>query len=105
MTPTAPSSRAPFDPNAEAVVLRSFEVMGGSLLEEFHELFHPECVNHEAKAEPPAARGRGPEAMHATANGCRRRMQTSPGRSMRSSSSVTSSPSTARCPGARSEIS
>jgi predicted ester cyclase len=67
MTPTAPSSRALFDPNAEAVVLRSIELMGGGLLEEFHELFHPECVNHEAKAEPPAARGRGPEAMYATA--------------------------------------
>lgn len=67
MTPTAPSSRALFDPNAEAVVLRSIELMGGGLLEEFHELIHPECVNHEAKAEPPAARGRGPEAMYATA--------------------------------------
>ena len=67
MTSTAASSRALFDPNAEAVVLRSIELMGGGLLEEFHELFHPECVNHEARAEPPAARGRGPEAMYATA--------------------------------------
>jgi predicted ester cyclase len=67
MTLTAPSSRAVLDPNAESVVLRSFEVMGGGRLEEFHEVFHPECFNHEAKAEPPAARGRGPEAMYATA--------------------------------------
>ncbi len=66
-TLTAPSSHAPFDPNAEAVVLRSIEIMGGSPLERFYELFHPECVNHEAKAEPPATRGRGPEAMYATA--------------------------------------
>lgn len=67
LTPAPPPSRAPFDPGAEAVVLRSIEVMGGGPLEDFHELFHPECVNHEAKAEPPAARGRGPEAMYATA--------------------------------------
>jgi predicted ester cyclase len=62
-----PPSRALFDPNAEAVALRSFEVMAGTVLEEFHEVYHPECVNHEAKAEPPATRGRGPEAMYATA--------------------------------------
>jgi predicted ester cyclase len=70
-TPAAPSSRPPFDPNAEAVVLRSMEIMGGSPLEafhaDFHEVYHPECVNHEAEAEPPATRGRGPEAMYATA--------------------------------------
>lgn len=67
MTPTAPSTRAAFDPNAEAVVLRSIAVMGGGSLEEFHALYHPECVNHEAQAEPPATRGRGPQAMYATA--------------------------------------
>ncbi len=62
-----PSRRTPFDPNAEAVVLRSIEIMNGGSLEDFHELIHPHCVNHEAKAEPPATRGRGPEAMYATA--------------------------------------
>lgn len=67
MTLAAPSSHASLDPNAEAVVLRSFEIMGGSRLEDFQAVFHPECVNHEAKAEPPATRGRGPEAMYATA--------------------------------------
>jgi predicted ester cyclase len=65
--PTTPSTHAPLHPNAEAVVLRSIEVMRSGRLEEFHEVFHPECVNHEAKAEPPATRGRGPEAMYATA--------------------------------------
>jgi predicted ester cyclase len=47
--------------------VRSLEVMGGGLREEFDEVFHPECVNREAQAEPPATRGRGPEVMYATA--------------------------------------
>jgi hypothetical protein len=34
---------------------------------EFDLVFHPDCVNHEAKNEPPASRGTGPEAMRATA--------------------------------------
>ncbi len=41
--------------------------MGDGTLEEFHEVLHPEFLNHEAKDEPPAARGRGPDAAYATA--------------------------------------
>ena len=67
ITPTAPSRRAPLDATAGSVVRRSFEVMAAGAREEFDEVFHPECVNREARAEPPATRGRGPEAMYATA--------------------------------------
>jgi predicted ester cyclase len=67
MTLTTPSSRAPSDSSPQAVVLRSFDIMSGGRLEDFHEVIHPECINHEAKAEPPATRGRGPEALYATA--------------------------------------
>ena len=34
---------------------------------ELGRVVHPEAVNHEAKAEPPACRGRGPDAFAATA--------------------------------------
>lgn len=40
-------------------------VLSGSLAE-LGALTHPEAANREAVAEPPAARGRGPEAFHAT---------------------------------------
>jgi len=66
-TIAAPSGRAPFDPNAEAVALRSIEIMSGGSLEDFQAVIHPECVNREAKDEPPATRGRGPKALYATA--------------------------------------
>jgi predicted ester cyclase len=59
--------RAPFDPNAEAVVLRSIRMMAEGELADFHEVVHPDCFNHESKDEPPATRGRGAEAMYATA--------------------------------------
>lgn len=35
-------------------------------LDELRSTVHPEATNREASAEPPAARGRGPEAFHAT---------------------------------------
>src|SRR5215213_4292755 len=65
MTTQLADTRPSTDP--ESVVLRSIDLMSGGTLDEFHELVHPECVNHEAKAEPPATRGRGPAAMYATA--------------------------------------
>jgi predicted ester cyclase len=57
------------DPNAEAVALRMFELMERGTREEFEQLVHPRCVNHEAhKDEPPEARQEhGPAAIHATA--------------------------------------
>jgi predicted ester cyclase len=53
--------------DAKALAVRSIHIMGNGTLEDFHEVVHPEFLNHEAKDEPPAARGRGPEAAYATA--------------------------------------
>jgi len=48
------------------LVHRSFRLMEVWDDEEAARLIHPESVNHEAVAEPPAARGRGPQAYRAT---------------------------------------
>jgi predicted ester cyclase len=62
------SPRAAFDPNAEAVALRSFEVMAHGTREDFELLIDPSWVNHEAIDEPPASRqAYGPAACEATA--------------------------------------
>jgi predicted ester cyclase len=47
--------------------VRSVHLMGNGTVEELAEVIHPDCVNREAKDEPPASRGRGPAAIHATA--------------------------------------
>jgi predicted ester cyclase len=58
-----------FDPNAESVAIRQFEMMATGDRADFEALVHPECVNHEAKDEPPAARqSYGPAAVEATAH-------------------------------------
>jgi predicted ester cyclase len=49
------------------LALRSVRMMADGSREEFHEVLHPEFLNHEAKDEPPASRGRGPDAAYATA--------------------------------------
>jgi predicted ester cyclase len=60
--------RAAFDPNAEEVALRSFEVMAHGVREDFEALIAPDWVNHEAEDEPPEARQPyGPAACEATA--------------------------------------
>lgn len=66
MTP-ADMKTAVFDPTAEAVALKSFELMQRGTYEEFEQLIHPDCVNHEAKDEPPACRQPGPAGVWATA--------------------------------------
>jgi predicted ester cyclase len=53
--------------DAKALCIRSIHIMGDGTIEDFHEVLHPEFLNHEAKDEPPAARGRGPAACYATA--------------------------------------
>ena len=53
--------------DAKALAVRSIHIMGNGTLDDFHEVCHPEFLNHEAKDEPPAARGRGPAACWATA--------------------------------------
>lgn len=46
---------------------RLLDVMAHGARADFDEVFHPDAVNREAHAEPPATRGRGPEAFWATA--------------------------------------
>ena len=53
--------------DAKALAVRSIHIMGNGTLEEFHEVVHPEFLNHEAKDEPPAAREHGPAGCYATA--------------------------------------
>lgn len=50
-----------------AAAVRSIHLMARGSLAEFAEVVHPDAVNREAVAEPPACRGRGPAAFHATA--------------------------------------
>jgi predicted ester cyclase len=52
---------------AKALAARCMRIMGEGSLADFEEVVHPDCVNREAATEPPAARGRGPAALHATA--------------------------------------
>jgi predicted ester cyclase len=42
-------------------------VMPGGDLDDFRRTFHPDAFNRESSHEPPATRGRGPEALYATA--------------------------------------
>jgi predicted ester cyclase len=57
-----------FDPNAEAIALRSIELMATGTPDEFEEIIDPGFVNHEAKDEPPESRqSHGPAAAYATA--------------------------------------
>ncbi|WP_205695506.1 ester cyclase [Conexibacter sp. SYSU D00693] len=65
---TTSAAAATFDPRAEEVALRAIAVMARDPADpEFDRVVHPACVNHEAKDEPPAARGTGPAAVRATA--------------------------------------
>ncbi|MFB8277748.1 ester cyclase [Nocardia colli] len=52
---------------ARELAIRSVHIMAGGERAEFDEVIHPDATNREAKAEPPAARGRGPAAYYATA--------------------------------------
>jgi predicted ester cyclase len=51
---------------------RSLQIMLDGARADFVEVIHPEAVNREAVREPPACRGRGPEAFRATATWLRR---------------------------------
>jgi predicted ester cyclase len=53
--------------DAKALAVRSIQIMSDGTREDFYAVCHPEFLNHEAKEEPPASRGRGPEAAYATA--------------------------------------
>jgi len=65
---TTPSSTSLLSTaDAKALCLRSMDIMVDGSLADFEAVVHPDAVNHEAKDEPPASRGRGPAAFHATA--------------------------------------
>jgi len=49
-----------------AVAEANIHAVAGGTLEDLAELTHPDAVNRESAAEPPATRGRGPAAFHAT---------------------------------------
>jgi len=53
--------------SAIALARRSIEIMATAGLDEFVPVIHPLATNRESEHEPPATRGRGPEAFHATA--------------------------------------
>ncbi len=45
----------------------SLQLMAAGSLDEFRAIYHPQAINHEAKAEPPECRRPGPEGFYATA--------------------------------------
>lgn len=53
--------------DAKAMCVRSMQLMVDGSRADLEAVVHPDAVNREAKDEPPACRGRGPEAFHATA--------------------------------------
>jgi predicted ester cyclase len=53
-------------PQAE-VAVRSMQVMATGTQDDLRRYVHPDAVNRESSAEPPATRGRGPDAFWATA--------------------------------------
>lgn len=59
------TSKNGFDP--EGLVQRHFDAMTSGSLDELRAVVHPAATNREGVIEPPACRGRGPEAYRATA--------------------------------------
>ena len=51
----------------KATCVEALKQMATGSVEDIAELFGPEATNREAKDEPPATRGKGPEAIYATA--------------------------------------
>jgi hypothetical protein len=51
----------------KATCIRSLAAMATGTVAEIAEVYGPEAANREAKDEPPASRGKGPEAIYATA--------------------------------------
>jgi predicted ester cyclase len=51
----------------KATCVKGLKQLATGSVEDIAEFFGPEATNREAKDEPPATRGKGPEAIHATA--------------------------------------
>lgn len=52
---------------AKDLCVRSMQIMAHGTRDELEQVIHPEAWNRESRDEPPATRGRGPAAFHATA--------------------------------------
>jgi predicted ester cyclase len=52
---------------AKDLCVRSMKLMADGTLRQLEDVVHPEAYNRESEAEPPATRGRGPQAFFATA--------------------------------------
>ena len=52
---------------ARQIAVRSMQIMANGTRADFADTVHPDAVNRESKDEPPACRGRGPDAYWATA--------------------------------------
>lgn len=63
--PSPPTRHTDVDP--VGVATRAIALMAGGTLAELSTTIHPDAHNREAATEPPASRGRGPDAFHATA--------------------------------------
>lgn len=63
----ATAASAPTRDELADLAVRSLQVMATGTLDDLRAVVHPEAVNREASVEPPATRGRGPEAFWATA--------------------------------------
>ena len=57
----------PTTTSPHAIAVESMSIMADGDLADFHRLVHPDAVNREARAEPPACRVPGPDGFHATA--------------------------------------
>jgi predicted ester cyclase len=53
--------------DAKGLCVYATGLMVAGTLDDFAAVVHPDARNREAEAEPPACRGRGPAAIHATA--------------------------------------
>lgn len=51
----------------KATCIKSLELMATGTVDDFAGVYTPDASNREAEAEPPASRGTGPRALHATA--------------------------------------
>lgn len=52
--------------DTKALAVATFEVMRSGEPADFERILHPDALNREAVDEPPASRGHGPAAFHAT---------------------------------------
>ncbi len=60
-------SEVPSTADDKATCIRSMNLMATGTVDNLAEVYRPDATNREAKDEPPAARGTGPKAVHATA--------------------------------------